>query len=180
MLIHTSGDLRSKLVVQPDPENMSISVGISLLSRYVYELRYMLFPLYFRLMAAIFDFRHTQTSAVSPLVSPCCRTPKTWVHKLELCSNHAYKAIIYGYFQFGGCHFGIPLPFRSCNVLDCPSGQLDFKNIDIAFKMMILSCLQADIWVHPVWRPPSWICHFRFLPVWSCNIATDPIVQLDP
>ena len=63
-LIHTSGGLCSSLVVLPDPENMGIAVGI--FCYLVYELRYTLFPVYFRLMAAIFDFRLTRTSDSVP------------------------------------------------------------------------------------------------------------------
>jgi len=43
-----------------------------------------------------------------------------------------------------------PLPVRSYIIPDCPILWLDLKNIDIAFKIVFLSCLQAEIWVLPV------------------------------
>ena len=57
--MYTSGSLHSSLNVQLDPENMGIAFGISLLSCIEADT---LCHFYFRLMAAIFDFRHTQTS----------------------------------------------------------------------------------------------------------------------
>ena len=36
-----------------------------------------------------------------------------------------------------------PLPVRTCNVLDCSVGLLDLKNMDMAFEIVFLSCLQA-------------------------------------
>ena len=60
----TSDSVLTSLSVLPDPEIM----GILLKCRcyYVYELRLTLFPIYFRLMAAIFDFQQTQTSDSIP------------------------------------------------------------------------------------------------------------------
>ena len=65
-LRHTqsSDSIPTSLSVQPDPENMAIAVGIPSLSC-IYELRYSLLPKFFRVMRvmnAIFDLRHTQTS----------------------------------------------------------------------------------------------------------------------
>jgi len=48
-------------VVLIDIENISIAVGISLLSDLAYKLRYMLFHIHFRLQAAIFDILLTLT-----------------------------------------------------------------------------------------------------------------------
>ena len=42
-------------------------------------------------------------------------------------------------------------------------------------KLALLYCIQAKIYVFQVYMPPSWIFHFRFLPVWSYNIATTSI-----
>ena len=71
-----------------------------------YELRFTLFPIYFSLMAAIFDLQHTQTSrstypyhSLSMLLDP----EDIWVQPLELYSDHVHNAI-YGYFPFGGRH----------------------------------------------------------------------------
>ena len=55
-----------------------------------------------------------------------------------------------------------PLPVRTCKVLHGPFELLDLKNVGTDFDIVFLSCLQAEIWVFPVWRPPSWISHFRF------------------
>ena len=55
---HMSNSLRSSLVLLPDPENMAIAVRISLLLCIQAEIC----VIYFRLMAAIFNFQPTQTS----------------------------------------------------------------------------------------------------------------------
>ena len=56
----TSDSIPTSLNVLPDPGNMGLAVGIALLScirAEIYVISYLL-----RLMAAIFDFRHTQMS----------------------------------------------------------------------------------------------------------------------
>ena len=60
-LTQASESIHISLSVLPDPENVDIAVGILLLSR-IHELKWSLFRIYFRLMAAIFDLRLTQTS----------------------------------------------------------------------------------------------------------------------
>jgi len=55
----TQDSIPSSPSVLPDPKNMGVAVRMSLLS--LYELRYTYYPIYFRLMAAIFDLWHTQT-----------------------------------------------------------------------------------------------------------------------
>jgi hypothetical protein len=60
----TSDSISTSLSVLLDPENMGIALEFR--CYHVYELRYTLFPIYFRLMAAIFDFQHTQTSDSIP------------------------------------------------------------------------------------------------------------------
>jgi len=64
--IQTSVILMSTLVVLPDLENMGTAVGIPLLSCIEAERkpRYALFHIYFRLMAASFDFSQIQTSVI--------------------------------------------------------------------------------------------------------------------
>ena len=61
----TSDSTPTCLCILPDPENMGISVGISLLSCIEAEM-YVMSHNYFWLMAAIFDFKHTQTSDSIP------------------------------------------------------------------------------------------------------------------
>ena len=56
----TSDSIPTSIFVFPDPENMGIAVEISLPSRIEAEIYVMSFL--FRIMAAIFDFRLTQTS----------------------------------------------------------------------------------------------------------------------
>ena len=73
----TSDSILTSLFVLPDLENMGIAVEISLLSCLEAEIYVSFYAL--PVMAAIFDFRHTQTRTVFPSVSPCCPTPKTWV-----------------------------------------------------------------------------------------------------
>ena len=53
------------------------------------------------------------------------------------------------------------------------------QNISVAVEISLLSCVHAKLLVFQVYRPPSWIFHFRFLPVWSYNILTTSIGQLD-
>ena len=65
------------------------------------------------------------------------------------------------------------LPVRSYNSLNFPIGKPDLENIDIAFEIVFLSCLQAEIWILPVCRPPSWICRFRF------GRTAFPLISLD-
>ena len=72
--------------------------------------------------------------------------------------------------------FDLPPTQMSDNIRTSQVVLHDPENIDIAVGIVLLSCLQAGIYVRQVYMPPSWIFHFRFLPVWSCNIATDPIV----
>ena len=52
------------------------------------------------------------------------------------------------------------LPVWFSSVLLFSVGLLDLENVDLAVE--ILSHPQAEIKVFPVWRPPSWIFHFRF------------------
>ena len=59
-----SDSISTSLSVLPDPGNMGIVVKF--LCCHVYELRYTLYPMYFRLMTAVFDFRHTQMSDSIP------------------------------------------------------------------------------------------------------------------
>ena len=55
----TSESIPTSFNVLPDPENIGIAVGISLLSCIEADIIVVSFLL--RLMATIFDFRHTQT-----------------------------------------------------------------------------------------------------------------------
>jgi len=50
---------------------------------------------------------------------------------------------------------------------------LDSENIAIAVRIVVLSCLQVDIYVFPVWRQSSWISDFRL------RRTVFPIVPLD-
>ena len=56
----TSNNLPTSLSVLSDPEN--IGTLLEFLCYLVYKLRYTLFPMHFRLLNAVFDFRHTRTS----------------------------------------------------------------------------------------------------------------------
>ena len=76
----------------------------------VYELRYTLFPVNFRLMAAIFDLQYTQTSESIPSslsVLPYYGNMSIAVGIVFLTSYHVKKAR-YEYFRFGGHHLGVP------------------------------------------------------------------------
>jgi len=80
----------------------------------------------------------------------------------------------YRYFQFNGRHFGFPRPVSSRLVVQhyhYPYLIVEPRKIGTAVGISLLSCVQAAINVIEVLRPPSWIFNFRFLPVWSYNIA---------
>ena len=72
--IHTSGSLCSSLVLLPDPENMSIAVGIVLLSCIEAEIYVVIFTSGYWPPSLIFDIPRHRT--VMPW---CCPTPKTWI-----------------------------------------------------------------------------------------------------
>ena len=61
----TSDSIQICLSVLPDHDNLDIAVEISLLSCLQTEI-YDIVHMYFRLMAAIFDLRHTETSKSIP------------------------------------------------------------------------------------------------------------------
>jgi len=50
-----------------------------------------------------------------------------------------------------------PLSVRLYNIPDIIVIYLDLENIDRAVITVFLSCLQAEIWVFQVWRPPNLI-----------------------
>ena len=56
------------------------------------------------------------------------------------------------------------LPVWSHSILTSPNGMLDPENMGIAVEILLISCLEAEIHVIKVCRPPSWIFP---LPVWS-------------
>ena len=74
-----------------------------------------------------------------------------------------------------------PLPVWSHSIRISPSGMLDFKNVGLAVGISVISCvlpcLEAEIHVLEVWRPPSWIFP---LPVWSHSHVLSPNGKLDP
>ena len=62
-------------------------------------MRYTLLSINFRLMAAIFDFQHTQTSDSVPISLSVLPDPENMGIAMELFSYHVY-------FRFGGHHLG--------------------------------------------------------------------------
>ena len=54
-----------------------------------------------------------------------------------------------------------PLPVSSYSILVTSIGLIDLKNVGLAIGISLISCLQAEIYVLPVWGSPSWISHFR-------------------
>ena len=84
----------TSLSVFPDPENMGIAIGILLLSciyvcKGLYKLRCTLSHFYCRLMATIFDFRHTQASdSISTSLS---LLPDPENMDMEFRCNHVYE-----------------------------------------------------------------------------------------
>ena len=79
------------------------------------------------------------------------------------------------YFRYIAAIFGLPVTPTSEIIYINPSVLLDPENVWVAVGISLLSGAQAELYVFKVYRPPSWICHFRFLPVWSYNIATTSI-----
>ena len=59
------------------------------------------------------------------------------------------------------------IPVRSHSLLVCPNGKLDPENIGIAVGISLIYCLEAEIHVFDVLRPPFWITHFRF----GCTVS---------
>ena len=68
----TSDSIPTCLSGLPDSANMGIQ-PLEFRCYRVYELRYTLFPIYFRLMAAICDFQHIQTS--DTILTSCSMLP---------------------------------------------------------------------------------------------------------
>jgi len=60
----TQENIPSSLSVLPYPGNMGVALEFR--CYHLYELRYTLCPIYFRLMDAIFDFQHAQTYEIIP------------------------------------------------------------------------------------------------------------------
>ena len=58
--------------------------------------------------------------------------------------------------------FGFPLSVWLNNILISLCGLLDPENVGLAVEISFLSHLQAEIKVVPVWRPQSWMFHFRY------------------
>ena len=89
-LIHTSGGLRSSLVVLPDHDNMGLALGIVLLTGTEAEIH------------VVFLLPVNCRRTVFPLVSPCCPTPKARVEPLEFLCYHVYElryTLVLIYFQ---------------------------------------------------------------------------------
>ena len=74
-----------------------------------------------------------------------------------------------------------PLPVWSHSTPISPSGMLDFKNVGLAFGIVVMSCalpcLEAEIHAFEVFWPPSWIFS---LPVKSHSICIYPNGKLNP
>ena len=71
------------------------------------------------------------------------------------------------------------LPVWSHKIYNTPIGKLDPRNVDLAFGILFLPNLGAEIKLLPVWRPPCWISDFRFdrtalktlpLKIWTLKI----------
>ena len=71
--------------------------------------------------------------------------------------------------------FDLPLTPMSEIVHTSSTVLVNLENVGVAFGISLLSCVQAEINVFQVYWSPSWIFHFRFLPVWSYNTAYIPI-----
>ena len=111
--------------------------------------------------------------------------PKTRGQPMQFRCNHAYKPRYMSFHtnvQLLAAIFDLSLIQTSDSICISPVVLPDPENMDIAVGIQLLlpSCVQAKIHIFQVCMPPSWIFHFLFLPVWSRNIATNPIVQLDP
>ena len=130
-------------------------------------------------MATIFDFQHTQTSySILTNLSVDCPSPKTRVQMLEFHCNHEYElrySLIIIYILLMAAIFDAQHTETSDSIPICLSVFPDPENMGLAVGIVFLSCLQGEICIHPVWRPPSWNSHFRFgrtafLLIWLDNL----------
>ena len=90
--IHTLNSPCSSLIMQPDPENMGIAIGISLLSCiraeiYIYVISLCTFGQWPPSLISDIPGRRR----IFPLVFLCCLTPKTCVQLLEFRCYHVYE-----------------------------------------------------------------------------------------
>ena len=68
--------------------------------------------------------------------------------------------------------FDLPLTPMSESVHTSSTVLVNLEIVGVAFGISLLSGVQAEINVFQVYWLPSWIFHFRFLPIWSYNSAT--------
>ena len=102
-------------------------------------------------MAPIFDLQYTQETSKSIHTSLSMLPDSENLGSafgIVFLSCLQYKIWILSGLEAAFSDFSLPV--RSCNVLDCPIGLLDLKNIDIASKHVFISCRPAEIWVLPV------------------------------
>ena len=132
----------------------------------IYIYIYTLFPMYFRLVAAIFDFQHTQTSDSIPT-----SLHVAWLQKQEY-SRWNFFAIMYMswdkytsfpmYFRLVVAIFDFRHTMKSASILTTFFVLPDPENMGIAVGILLLSCIRAEIRVTTSFLPPSWISGFRF------------------
>ena len=132
-LMHTSGNLRSSLVVLPDPENMGIAVGISLLS-IVYTswyTRYVISTSGYWPPSLIYESTHTDIEQYFHLFLLVVWPPNTWYGRWTFVAvmyiswdTHRYiiSATILDFW----------LPVSSGSVTDSTIWKYDPKNIEVA------------------------------------------------
>ena len=181
--IHTLISLRSSLVLLPDPENRGTAVGVSFLSCLQAEI-YAMSYIYFRLMAAIFDFQHTQTSDSTLTCLYILPDPENMGISVGIsllsCIEAEMCVMSYIYFWLMAAIF-------------------DFKHIQTSDSILTSLCMLPDPRKHGYSRwnfvailHRSWniryvistsgleaaILNFQ-LPVWSHSIATSYIGLLD-
>ena len=141
---------------------MFIAVEISLYLEY--ELRYTSFFIYFRLIAAIFDFQHTWTSEsilASLSVLPDPENISTAVgYRCYRVLKLSY-ALCNIYFRLMAAIFDIPL-IRTLGSLRSSLVVLpDSEIVGIAVGISLLSCIRAEAYVISYLLPVNG-CHIRF------------------
>ena len=117
--------------------------------------RYTLFPIYFRSMAAIFVFQHTQTSE-SIFTSFCVLLylENMGIWPLELCCYHVCEpryTLFLIHFRSIAAIYDFQHTQTSDSILSSLFVLSDPENVGVAVGISLLSCLRAEIYVIPIY-----------------------------
>ena len=176
----TSESIPTSLYVLPDPENMGIGVGISLLSRIEAEINRL--PICLRSMAAIFYLRHTHISDSIP-IELSLRASRLRKHG-HSCWN--FVAVLYTRWAIYVTSYLLPVNGRHLwSTTHTNIGQyfhffpqfLTPKTIYCRWNFVAIKYKLIEISAITLFQPPSWISDFRFHPT---KILIAPLKSLTP